>query len=85
MPKTQRFDSRFIHSVSYNENFRRLTVRLKGKDGKISGTYRYFGVTPTQYESLNSAPSAGGYYLQHIKPNYACEKLASGKWVPAKK
>jgi len=58
-------DSSFIQTLSYNKDFKILTIRMKnGKE------YVYENVSPKRFKELMSADSKGKYFNEYIKPNY---------------
>ncbi len=56
-----------IDWVDYDQHSKTMKIRFRG--GHQS--YNYYGVPKSIYEGLNSAPSAGMYYDQHIKGRYS--------------
>jgi hypothetical protein len=52
--------SSVIAAMTYNSDQRSLTIVYRGR----RGTYRYYNVSPEEYEEFRSAPSKGTF-LNH--------------------
>lgn len=63
-------DSTAFCQIGYDSANHILVVEFRE-----SGLYRYLDVPPFVWSALRSADSKGGYYNEHIKGQYDCEKI----------
>lgn len=56
--------------IGYDADEETLGVTFRSSEA----TYYYYGVPASVWRELSSAASKGGYYNEHIKGQYACEK-----------
>jgi hypothetical protein len=55
--------SSVISAMAYNAERQILTIVYRGQ----RGTYRYYNVTPEEYDEFRSAPSQGAYLNRTFK------------------
>ena len=60
-----------VLEVGYERETKTLEVQFKS-----NAVYQYAAVPLATYEALLLADSVGGYLAQHIKPHFACKKVA---------
>jgi len=70
MPEMIPVDSSLIESVGYEEESRKLYVKLHS-----GPSYVYEEVGPEMYQELLAAPSVGRFFLNEIKGVYPAKKL----------
>jgi hypothetical protein len=78
MHETHFPESTALHSAAYDDDTQELTVRLR-----TNITYVYRDVDGWVYDALVSADSAGRYYHQHIKDQYAFAEIVAFHGTPA--
>lgn len=66
----QPVNSSDIASLGYDVVTQTLEVEFHA-----TGVYRYFSVPVEIFETVRASPSAGKYFLQHIKGKFAWEKV----------
>ena len=70
-PKSHQLQSSAIEEIYYERRRRRLLVVFR------SGTrYEYGLVEPRTYRELLRAPSAGRFFVQHIRNEYPYRKIS---------
>jgi len=70
--------SSVIAAMHYNAEQHTLTIIYRGK----RGTYRYFNVSPEEYDEFRVAPSKGTYLNQTFKARqHPFERLQSSQTI----
>lgn len=59
-----------LDAVKYESYERKMTVRFQN-----GAVYDVHGVQPQAYQDFMDAPSQGQHYHDHIKDNYAVERV----------
>ena len=70
MPEMLPVDSSNIESVGYDEQTETVYVRFLN-----SSVYIYKGVSLSEFENLNNAPSVGSYLHRNYKNVYPYERI----------
>ncbi|WP_242617976.1 KTSC domain-containing protein [Edaphobacter modestus] len=70
--------SSVIASMQYDAQKRTLTILYRGK----RGAYRYYNVTPEEYDAFRTAPSKGAYLNETFKARqHPYERLNSSHFI----